>query len=412
VKYKIDYKNVLELTVDGIIVFDLEGYLVDVSEGFVDMIGYTKNELIGKHAADLIAVPIDYFVELDSDTIINKLRKFGFVENHETSYLKKDGSVVFAEVNISSLKDDETKTIGYITAVRVVTDSKVDELKLRESEDFLRRVIYADPAYIFVKDRNGKYAVASKPVLEYFGQTSTEIIGKTNFDFVSTGKISINDCEKLMKDDLEVINTGKELFISEESILSSDGSMKWFQTTKVPLVRGGVADHILGVGVDITERKINFELLEKKETELAYKNQSLTDLNTALRVLVDKKDEDKTELEAKVVSSLKILVEPYLGKLEACCSSTKQKNFVEILKTNLKEVISPFSLNLVSGYVDLSSSEIQVAGLIKNGLRNKEIAELINISVETVSVHRKNIRKKLRISNTKINLYSYLKTLQ
>jgi PAS domain S-box-containing protein len=411
VEYKIDYKNVLKSIADGMLVFDLEGYLVDVNQEFADFLGYGKNELIGKHAAELSPTDIPDIPGSTSLSVLEILVREGHVQSHETQYAAKDGGVIFAEVNISSLNDDEGNLTGYITAVRFIMDRKSEELKLRESEEFLRKIIINGPEYILVKDRNGKYVVASRTVAEYYGMSLDDLIGKTNFDFIKTGKMSLKDAERIMKSDLEVINDKKKTIL-EESVTLADGSKRWFQTTKIPLDRKGVSNYVLGISVEITDLKINIDVLEEKEKELELKNQSLTDLNTALRVLVDKKDENKTELEAKVVSSLKILVEPYLGKLEACCSSKKQKNFVEVLKTNLKEVISPFSLNLVSGYVNLSSSEIQVAGLIKNGLRNKEIAELINISVETVSVHRKNIRKKLGISNTKINLYSYLKTLQ
>ena len=103
----------------------------------------------------------------------------------------------------------------------------------------------------------------------------------------------------------------------------------------------------------------------------------------------------------------------------SCCGPTpvflspdaRQQNFINIIRTNLKEVISPFSRKLSSGYVNLTTAEIQVSDLIKNGYRNKEIAELLHISSETVSVHRKHIRKKLGIRCTKTNLRSYLKTI-
>ena len=156
-EYKIDYKNVLKSMAEGIIVFDLEGRMVDVNEEFADMLGYTKNELIGKH--------VDYFspyknpeIHIENmKPIENKLRTVGYVKNHETQYIKKDGTVVFAEVKISSLKDDKNKLTGYITAVWVVTDRKSSELNLRESEDFLRKIIINGPEYILVKDKNGKY---------------------------------------------------------------------------------------------------------------------------------------------------------------------------------------------------------------------------------------------------------------
>ena len=94
-EYKIDYKNVLKSMAEGIIVFDLEGHMVDVNEEFADMLGYTKNELIGNH--------VDYFspcknpgIHIENmKPIENKLRTVGYVKNHETQYIKKDGTVVF-----------------------------------------------------------------------------------------------------------------------------------------------------------------------------------------------------------------------------------------------------------------------------------------------------------------------------
>ena len=410
-EYKIDYKNVLKSMAEGIIVFDLEGRMVDVNEEFADMLGYTKNELIGKH--------VDYFspcknpeIHIENmKPIENKLRTVGYVKNHETQYIKKDGTVVFAEVKISSLKDDKNKLTGYVTAVWVVTERKSSELKLRESEDFLRKIIINGPEYILVKDKNGKYVVASKSVAEYYGMDLDDLIGKTNFDFVTTGKMSIPDAERIMKSDHEVINSGKKIIL-EESVTLSDGSKRWFQTTKVPLAWKGVSDYVLGISIEITERKMNFDLLIEKEMELEANNKGLNELNTTMKVLLQQKDKDRLELEKKVLSKIKLLVDPHLEKLDRLCSKPINKNLIEIIKTNLQEIISPFTLKLSSGYINLSASEIQVADFIKQGLRNKEIAEIINISTETVAVHRKNIRKKLGISNTKTNLNTYLKTLK
>ena len=167
----------------------------------------------------------------------------------------------------------------------------------------------------------------------------------------------------------------------------------------------------MGVSVDITERKQTIDLLKKRELELEIKNQNLEELNTALKVLLQQKDANRLEFEETVLATMKTLVEPYLEKLAHLSPDARQQNFIKIITANLKEVISPFSRKLSSGYVNLTTAEIQVSDLIKNGYSNKEIGEQLTISPETVSAHRKHIRKKLGIRNTKKNLRSYLKTI-
>ena len=81
---------------------------------------------------------------------------------------------------------------------------------------------------------------------------------------------------------------------------------------------------------------------------------------------------------------------------------------VEIVESNLNDVVSPFLRNLTSKYLSLTPREIQVASLIKEGKTTKEITEVINISATAVDFHRKNIRLKFGIKNTKANLRSYL----
>jgi len=168
---------------------------------------------------------------------------------------------------------------------------------------------------------------------------------------------------------------------------------------------------LLGVAVDITYRKQIIDLLKEKESELEIKNKHLEELNAALKIVLQQKDVDRIDLEKKVLSNMKTLVEPYLDKLKNLSHDISHKNFIEIIDANLKEVISSFSMKLSSEYIGLTSSEIQVADLIKKDFSNKEIAEQLNMALETVSSHRKHIRKKLDITNKKTNLSSFLKSL-
>ncbi|MBP6939886.1 MAG: helix-turn-helix transcriptional regulator, partial [Deltaproteobacteria bacterium] len=84
---------------------------------------------------------------------------------------------------------------------------------------------------------------------------------------------------------------------------------------------------------------------------------------------------------------------------------------LEILESNLNDIVSPFLKKLSSQYLNLTPTEIQVANLIREGKSTKEIAEVLTISERAIEFHRNNIRDKLGLKKSKTNLRSYLMTL-
>jgi len=162
---------------------------------------------------------------------------------------------------------------------------------------------------------------------------------------------------------------------------------------------------------EISERKRTEVLLKKSEQELKNKACNLEEANTALKVLLKQREEDRIELEEKVLSNVKKLIEPYMEKIKHLSPRGRQRIYLDIIEANLQEIISPFGRRLSALDINLSATEIQVANLIRNSRTNKEISELMHISVRTVEFHRKNIRKKLGLTNTSANLASYLSSL-
>jgi len=77
-----------------------------------------------------------------------------------------------------------------------------------------------------------------------------------------------------------------------------------------------------------TERNQAEEMLREKEKELELKTRNLEEVNTALKVLLKRRDEDKTELEEKVLSNLKELIVPYLEKLIKSGLDTRQNAYL------------------------------------------------------------------------------------
>ena len=141
------------------------------------------------------------------------------------------------------------------------------------------------------------------------------------------------------------------------------------------------------------------------------KSQSLEEANTALKVLLQHREEDKAALEEQVLANVRKLVLPYLENLKHLHLNEKQAAQVKIAEENLKKIVSPFLHNLTSSYLELTPREIQVANLVKEGKTTKEMTEILNISATAVDFHRKNLRSKFGIKNKKTNLMAFLSSL-
>jgi DNA-binding NarL/FixJ family response regulator len=128
--------------------------------------------------------------------------------------------------------------------------------------------------------------------------------------------------------------------------------------------------------------------------------------------LLKKREEDKTELERNMLFNVRELVLPYLDKLDMSDLKDKQKAYVDIINSNLNDIVSPFLYVLSTRFLSLTPTEIQIANFIKHGKNTKEIAEMLNLSSKTIETHRKSIRKKIGIKNIKGNLRTHLLTIQ
>ena len=140
--------------------------------------------------------------------------------------------------------------------------------------------------------------------------------------------------------------------------------------------------------------------MRPKAAELAAKSYNLEETNTALRVLLKRREEDKGELEEKVLTNVKELVIPYLEKLKKTSLDGHQISCISILESNLNDIISPFS------------RKIRVDYFVKAFKTNKEISEFMNVSAKTIETHRDNLRKKMGIKHKKTNLRTYLSSVQ
>lgn len=191
------------------------------------------------------------------------------------------------------------------------------------------------------------------------------------------------------------------------------------EETAIELLKQGATDYVLKSRLSRLGPAVSRALQEVKERNerkmaveaLELKSRGLEEANTALKVLLHHREEDKTTLEEQVLTNVRKLVLPYLENLKHLHLNENQAAQVKIAEENLKKIVSPFLRNLASNYLELTPREIQVANLVKEGKTTKEMTEILNISATAVDFHRKNLRSKFGIKNKKTNLMAFLSAL-
>ncbi len=151
------------------------------------------------------------------------------------------------------------------------------------------------------------------------------------------------------------------------------------------------------------------DIVNERTAELEKNNIKLAALNTTLEVLLKKREDDKNAIEEMFVMNIKNMVLPYVEQMQKGRLDVGQKTQLQIIQTLLQEITTPLMKNL--RHFNFTPKELKVATLVKQGKPTKEIAEILGLASGSVDVHRKNIRKKLGLSNKNANLQSHLDSL-
>ena len=303
--------------------------------------------------------------------------------------------------------------------VEIALYKKEMEKALQESKERFRNLTEITSDWIWEVDKDSCYTYISPKIYDILGYDPEEIIGKTPFDLMPP------DEANRVSEIFNTLATSQEPFDCLENInLHKDGHPVALETSGIPTFGSdGEFCGYRGIDRDITERKRIEEELRKAYDKLEYrvkertkelevKTRGLEELNTAMKVLLNKRENDKTEIEDNVLTNVKELIAPYFRKINKTKLDDQQKTFLSIIETNLNEIISPFTRKMSLKYLNLTPTEIRIANLIRHGNPSKEIAELLNVSPRTVETHRKNIRRKIGLEGKRKNLRSHLLSLQ
>ena len=185
---------------------------------------------------------------------------------------------------------------------------------------------------------------------------------------------------------------------------------RWFYM-RVTRAAGTGPQRIVVSHENITALKVAEELSRQSEKALWLEKQKLEDANTALKVLLQQREKDQRQMEADVLENVRRMVTPLVERLRRMPLPVRAQKILASLEQRLEELTQPFLRRLSNAESVLTPQEIEVAALIREGRRSKEIAALMNLSLTTINFHRRNLRRKLNLRNSRINLHTYLISL-
>lgn len=148
--------------------------------------------------------------------------------------------------------------------------------------------------------------------------------------------------------------------------------------------------------------------LRQKEIKLDQLRQEVQEVNQALLSLSNHITRNREELEMEVAVAVRTKILPILKQLQADPGFQQYRLEFEMLSMHMNHLTTSLVKKSASACA-LSTTELRIAALIKNDFSNEQIANQLFLSPETVKTHRRNIRKKLGLRNSRTNLATYLK---
>ena len=407
---EINYHDIINNLNEGFYSATLDGTLLDYNIEFKNILGLDPDfDAKGIQLTDFWQNPEDRKI------YIAELTKNDFVKDFEIKTKKSNGEIVVVQANARLIRDKKDKPVRIDGSFFDITDRKKTEKSLTESEERFSLAMDA------VRHGLWDWKIADDDV--YYSPSCATMLGYSASEIPSSGLpwgdlIHMDDRAGALKATIDSFENRSDEFKIEIRMKAENGDWRWIEMRGKVVSRDNHnrAIRLVGTNVDITDRKRMENALRKNKDELEktvkQRTKELLETNNALKILLRKSEENRIEIEEKVLANVIKLVFPYLKKVKAGQLDNKQINSLTAAESNLKNITSAFSHKLSLKNSFLTPTEIQIANLLKEGKSSKEIAELTSSQTSTIDFHRRNLRKKLGIRNKSINLKSYLLSLQ
>lgn len=407
-------RSVFKATPVGIAVMK-DRVFQNANKVWLENLGYSESEVIGRPPRILYKDQEEY--ERVGRELFTNLSEKGLA-SVQTKFRRKDGAV--RDIILTSVPLHPVDlSAGAVVAFEDVTDRKRAKTTLQELERRLVDIVDFLPDATLVRDLQGRIIVWNKAIEDMTGAKAENMLGKGDYEYALPfyGKRRPMMIDLVLKPDKKIERKYDMVIKQQGHFLIAEGwaSLKgkrvflWGKASPFCNSKGKIVGSVESVR-DITDRKQYEDAINKREKELGNKTCELEDMNAALRVLLKQRESDRKEFEEKILTNIKVLILPHIEQLKMQLRAGENRRRIDILESNLKEIVSPFARTLSAVYSNLTNREIQIANLIKEEKTTKEITEVLNLSESAVNIHRYRIRQKLNIDKRQ-NLRTFFSSL-
>ncbi|MGA9536746.1 MAG: PAS domain S-box protein [Desulfobacterales bacterium] len=404
------FRDIAENALEWIWEIDSIGKYTYSSPVVKQILGYKPNEVVGKFFYDFFHPDEKMQLKKAAFRTFSLKKPFRKFINRNVC---KDGKMVVLLTSGVPVLDAKGTLIGYRGADTDITDQYNSEESLRKSEEHLRSLMESATGftiYRLVYDPNSPRSlrvIFVSPSIEYILGLPEPMKFETWFDSVHP-----DDVDRITRANQRAFKTRRfdEVY---RTYNHKKGEWRWIHAIATGGTRAdGWNRYVNGIMIDITDKQEAYEKLKVNEKELKNKTKDLKQMNAALNVLLKKRERDKIEFQDRIAANIKQLVLPYLARIRKRNLESEKLALLNIIESNLNEITATFSYQLSSKHIGLTPTEIKVADLVRQGQKTKQIAQILCLSHKTVESHRESIRKKLSLKNKKINLRSYLMSVE
>lgn len=283
----------------------------------------------------------------------------------EYRLIRADGNIIWVRDSGQVKQLAENHSTLIFGVVSNITERKRAQQALEEQQAFLQQIIDANPHFIFVKNRQGRYTLVNQAFAQAYNLSVEDILGKTDSEINPIKEMA----QRFAQDDQIVINSGQDLILPEDEVVNIYGDILWRYTIKRPIFgANGAVKQVLGVATDIT-------YLKHAEAAIARARDRAIEANEfKARLLANVSHDLRTPLGA-ILGYSEMMKEEMYGPI-----NQKQREIIQKMINSINNLTG-----MVSQLLDQAKLEANTLSLIEGPFDPRELVESIQATMQILA---------------------------